>query len=332
MDIEESVRNLSYSPEGDHLSIETVYRLVIADILPQYDKIVYLDCDTIILKDIALLCMQDIGDSVLGAVRGRINESLAEYCRNTLEVAPSEYFNAGVLIVNARQFKKQDIQGKCFALLNSRGRDFKMHDQDVLNIACQNQVMFLDQRWNFRWMHIAFNMRPLLFENGLDLDEVMSDSCIIHYNGGIKPWARPDIEMAEYFWRYARNSIYYEEILLKNFKNPDATDCFKNYIFPFKSIKRNKKIILYGAGRVGAAFYNQLKSTQYGDLLLWCDKNYKNIKTSPRIMNPMLIRDFPYDYIVIAVKDENVAQDIKNDLIGMGVSDTRIIWENPSSF
>ena len=47
---------------------ETYYRLMAADVLPEEDKIVYLDCDIVVLEDVAHLYAVDMGDALLGAV------------------------------------------------------------------------------------------------------------------------------------------------------------------------------------------------------------------------------------------------------------------------
>ena len=36
---------------------------------------------------------------------------------------------------------------------------------------------------------------------------------IIHYAGGDKPWQKPDMDLSEYFWKYAKDSGYHEIIL-----------------------------------------------------------------------------------------------------------------------
>ena len=326
IDVTEELRELDYSPDG-HVSVETVYRMVIPDVLPQYEKIIYLDCDLIVLQDIAQLYAQDIGDSILGATREIAFDWLVEHARNTLKIEPSDVFNAGVLIINSRKFKEQIIKRKCFDLL-AGDTYFRVWDQDVLNIVCRNSVRFIDRRWNCGWGNAALNARSNSFAGSRTLDEIEADACIIHYHTYLKPWFRPDIDLAEYFWKYARESTFYEEILFRNF-NRNIFNCFEKYLFPFNAIEKGANIALYGAGRVGEAFFQQLKATCYANVLMWCDKNYRNMRGEEKISDPLMIHNIPYDYVLIAVKNEKTAEEIKDELIAIGIDENKIVWISP---
>ena len=46
---------------------EIYFRLMAADVLPEEDKVLYMDCDVIVREDVAHLYAEDIGDALLGA-------------------------------------------------------------------------------------------------------------------------------------------------------------------------------------------------------------------------------------------------------------------------
>lgn len=323
-DVSENLKGVDYLPTG-YPSAETLYRIVAAEIFSeQYEKIVYLDCDLIVLRDIALLHAHDLKDSVLGAAKEMLSVALAEYVEQTLGIHSKDYFNAGVLLINTHKFEEFAIRKKCFELLMS-GKTLKYADQDALNIACEGLVEFIEKRWNADWAYKRLNMQ---INPDVRMDDAMNEPNIVHYITDMKPWRRPDLEFSEYFWKYARKSVFYEEILFRNF-NENRYNCFARHLFPFNSVKKGKSIILYGAGSVGEAFYRQLQITRYAVLLAWCDKNYKNLKGENLISNPAFIRKLPYDYIVIAVKSKTIADEIRCDLIGMGVDETKIVWTYP---
>ncbi len=114
------------------------------------------------------------------------------------------------------------------------------------------------------------------------------------------------------------------ELHLKKYKSKSQSG---GYLFPFNKIPVNKKIILYGAGKVGQSYYEQLKRLNYGDVVAWVDKNselYSNLGISSidKIKNVI-----EYDYIVIAVKRPEVAKVIRHNLISlMNVREEKIIW------
>ena len=89
-----------------------------------------------------------------------------------------------------------------------------------------------------------------------------------------------------------------------------------------------KKVILYGAGRVGKDYYQQICRYRQCNIVGWVDQtkqkiDYFNIISKEEIIN------INFDLIIIAVKDANVAKEIKDDLILIGIDATKISWDEP---
>lgn len=97
--------------------------------------------------------------------------------------------------------------------------------------------------------------------------------------------------------------------------------------FPFEKINKDDRIVLYGAGNVGTAYFRQIVCSHYGEVVLWVDKNYKDY--DHLVNEPEKISEVEYDKIVISVANGNVAQKIREYLLSVGVEDKKIIWENP---
>lgn len=92
--------------------------------------------------------------------------------------------------------------------------------------------------------------------------------------------------------------------------------------FPFEKIPRYSDIVLYGAGKIGKEYYKQLVDSKYANNILWCDKNPSN----KEISLPEMIFKEKYDYIVVAIKDENVIAEVVDYLCANGVDKERIIY------
>lgn len=91
----------------------------------------------------------------------------------------------------------------------------------------------------------------------------------------------------------------------------------------------NKKIILYGAGKVGKIAYEQLKKFGY-EIVLWVDKNYKYYQDiNMPVVAVERLMDKEYDLIYIAVSEQEVAERIKIELIEKGISGNKLIWKEP---
>ena len=104
-------------------------------------------------------------------------------------------------------------------------------------------------------------------------------------------------------------------------------------MYTIKNINKlfDKKIVIYGAGRVGFEFYNQLINYKNISIEEWVDSfPEKSIYKYCNIKSPDVLRNILYDYILIAVKNENTANEIKGKLKSMGIKEEKIIWEYPN--
>ena len=183
-----------------HFSIVTYYRLFIASLFPQYDKIVYLDCDLVVLGDIAKLYHTELGENILGAAPEQFVQNTPEfrvYAEKAVGVDPDGYFNAGVLLMNLDQFRKNDIEKKFVDLITEYDFDLLDPDQAYLNYLCLGKILMLPNGWNKEPM-------PLGCEGNKN---------IVHYALYKKPWQYDDVMDGEYFWNYAKKSPFYDEIL-----------------------------------------------------------------------------------------------------------------------
>ena len=94
------------------------------------------------------------------------------------------------------------------------------------------------------------------------------------------------------------------------------------YLLPYKD--KGKKIVLYGAGRIGKDFCKQVINA--GMTCYWTDSNWKKIDNSCIIsVEEALKKEF--DKIVIAIKNEEIVQNVCNELKNKGVPESKIIWD-----
>ena len=201
VDISSHLKNIkSHFKDVYHFSIVTYYRLFIASLFPQYDKVIYLDCDLVVLGDISKLYYTPIGDNILGAAPEQYVQNTAEfrsYASIALGVNPDDYVNAGVLLINLKEFKKNNIEEKFTEMITKYNFDLLDPDQAYLNYLCQDKIYMLPNGWNKEPL-------PLPCEG---------EKNIVHYALYKKPWQDDDVMDGEYFWHYAKESPFYQQIL-----------------------------------------------------------------------------------------------------------------------
>lgn len=209
-----------------HLSVETYYRLIIPELMPDYHKIMYLDCDMVADRDVAELYDMDLDGRVIAAakdidVAGQVNldkNGWKNYAADTLGLdSPFDYFQAGVLIIDLDALRK--ITSSDAMIRMAVEHSYRCHDQDIMNIICKNRVNYIPQVWNtlMDWQEPGRSRMDILKMAPRALyteySAARNHPYIIHFSGYQKPWDCIDCDFAEYFWKYARLSPWYEVIL-----------------------------------------------------------------------------------------------------------------------
>ncbi len=110
---------------------------------------------------------------------------------------------------------------------------------------------------------------------------------------------------------------------------PFFTDIISNFYIPNINDFLGKKIVLYGAGNVGKDFKKQLNAEKNIDVIIWVDSAPKD---DIEVLSPKEIKDYDYDCILIAVKAEVMADEIRQSLVDLGIDNRKIIWEEPISW
>jgi len=213
-DVSKHLENYKFMlPQLEHVSMETYYRLLIPSIFSNYAKVIWLDSDIIVKKDISELYKVDIQSNFIAGCtdigwRLQYNENRRSqiYAASTLKLSKhSNYFQAGVLVFNIgeinKKFKKEDI------LEAATKHNYQFADQDILNMLFNGNVYYLDINWN-----ICSNVYEVIYTDDTNIylpqelralyKEAHKNPYIIHYAGGVKPWDDISMDFAHEFWKF----------------------------------------------------------------------------------------------------------------------------------
>lgn len=186
----------------DYYTNTTYFRLFLPELYPQYNKVLYLDSDIIVLGDISKLYNTHMGTNLVAAAPDDIiqcNKVFQDYAELVVGVAKyKHYFNAGVLLMNLHELRKFNFQEK-FLYLLEKVKFSVAQDQDYLNRLCKGRVTLISHDWDVM-PYVNTETKP-------------EDIKLIHYNFAYKPWHFEDVVYNEYFWEYAKKTEFYEEIL-----------------------------------------------------------------------------------------------------------------------
>lgn len=215
------------APTTEQWSLEIYYRLFLTEILPDSaDRILYLDCDIIINKDISKLYNGDFDNNHLmvckdvNGTRTKFTDTETLMFRDIYN-DPTDYFNSGVLLINIAAMRKDGINfSKYFEVMKEYNFDLAMPDQDLLNFVHAGKIIHEDYE--------KYNMMPIAAsKTNIDYDWAIENTCIYHFAEG-KPWEIADHIHSKYetlWWNYAKKTPVYKA-LIKTY-----TESFDNRFF-----------------------------------------------------------------------------------------------------
>lgn len=188
-------------PENMHFSLETYFRLKLPDFFPDFDKVLYIDCDVTVLGDVKELWELDIA-GVYAAVCEDIVpvEHLREF------IGDFANFNAGVMVINLKKWREDRISQKCFDFIEHHSEKIFFVDQDVLNSMLIPKINYFPRFWNLEYMPLNDVVSGLYSEQEIRL---------IHHISRMKPWNTPFGHIyADKYFKYLAKTPWWHHILL----------------------------------------------------------------------------------------------------------------------
>ena len=225
LNVAQKVAGLNFYINGDRLSQETYYGLLMPWFLPRFSYAIIMDCDMIVKEDIAQLYAQDISSVMAGAVNdvifqgllNDVNTDTYEYCTKVLGIEdPYQCFNGGLIYLNMERFRAAYTLKTIQNYINHY--KLRIVDQDIFNVLLQKQVTFLDARWNHMivspgWVEDNLSYAPA---SGQEIfQKARKKPYIIHYANVVKPWENPEVEFGDDFWYIAKHTPFYEMLLVR---------------------------------------------------------------------------------------------------------------------
>ena len=209
-----------------HFTVESYYRLLLPNILPELEMIIYVDGDTVVDGDILELWNENLEGKVAGVVQ---DLHLGDYKERlkTFEFNDNRYFNAGILLLKLKEFSKLYTLETLPKIINNLFTKFKNNkiswyaDQEVLNYLLNGKKLakFLNVKYNLE--ENSFNLYFYFESYGQDCHnlvewiEANKKPVIIHYCGSKKPWHLKNEMILSVHWR-----LYYKYKALTPFYNP----------------------------------------------------------------------------------------------------------------
>ena len=188
-------------PKVCWVSTSAWFRIKIADLCEDCDKVLYLDCDTIVRKPLTDLFQTDLGDNYVATVNYK--------CPSYLKLKSNTYFNSGVILINCKKWRNDNVFDKIDKYSRENCTKIKCADQDVLNIITDEKKIFLPEEYNYCEPH--FRLKEFKHKN--------IDPIIVHFTGP-NPNRFTCINSYKQEWlEYAIKTPCYDEFVNQNIFN-----------------------------------------------------------------------------------------------------------------
>ena len=320
----------------EHISVPTYFRLLIPELLPRHDWCIYLDSDMIVLDDLARLrdeCLTAVGPSFAECYLAAVQdipiqvEELGWSITHLHSIGRKNglgYFNGGMLVLNLDKLRRDRMVSVFLSQVN---KNYYYGDQDILNLTCAGQILYLPARYN---LGVYYMGNRFVADRGCRNEEDWWDTMrgrpvICHFLGPDKPWNRIETVWANLWYEMASclpRTAYVREQLEEcaaHRVDHSRRDLFEN-------AKQAEDLILYGFTPSARLLCDDLLAMGFANIRFFCDKDpaktglfHSGIVCRGRDA----LAGLPEEAMIVICAQKPWAQ-IKQELEGMGVKSSRL--------
>lgn len=193
----ENTFTLGSHPGG---AAETYLKLLVGECLPEsVTKVIFLDADVVVCKNLLDLWNTSLNGMLLGAVadsRWQCKRMARLPILDANVFTDGAYFNAGVMVIDLAAWRAEDVYNQAVQCA-SRFRDYLyIVDQDLLNCVVKGDYFRLDPSWNLLELYGTAYQRywnmvaPAVYSSDI-LGRASQSPAIVHYSSFPKPWDGP---------------------------------------------------------------------------------------------------------------------------------------------
>ena len=224
-------------PLSHWVTVQAWFRIKLPDMCHDLNKILYLDCDTLILDDLSELFSRDLSGKYLAGVKDVWGVN--KYCKR-LDMTSGVYVNSGMLLFNAEYCRQENFFDKIVDFAKNNAKIIEFCDQDSINkIADENKIV-LHPKFNFMdtwWRGGYYEFEGKEEEEYLEAKE----KPVIAHLTGLKPAFKGcGNKFKDKWWEYAKLTNIYSELKYDYEKSKVPTEPLKDKLFSIKNKYKGK--------------------------------------------------------------------------------------------
>ena len=210
------------------ISLSSYARLFVGEMLPSdVDRVLYMDCDMLVLEDISELWNTNLDDNLIGAVQDQVSRKSKTAIGLDLS---DNYFNAGLLLIDLKKWRDENMGEKCIQFIDEHEGRVIHHDQGVLNGLLKHRWLRLPLKFNVMTIHYILSYKKIKryfkekssFYQVNDIIEAKNQPVILHYTPSFTshPWEHNCKHPLRYLYNVVQNMTPWADFPLENEKSP----------------------------------------------------------------------------------------------------------------
>jgi lipopolysaccharide biosynthesis glycosyltransferase len=208
----------------------TYARLFIPKLFREYEKVLFIDTDTVVESDLAILVETKLGNNLVAAVKDIVMEGFVKfgtvaqsdcgiqtaknYVQKTLAMPDTDkYFQGGIIVFNIEQMNVENTFNK---LMNElKGKQYWFLDQDIMNKVFYDRVYYLPLEWNVYHGngHTDIFYPNLKFSTYMRFLKARENPNMIHFAGENKPWNTDKVDFYDNFIKNIQGTPWEKEVM-----------------------------------------------------------------------------------------------------------------------
>ncbi len=219
-------------PLSHWVTVQAWFRIKLPDMCPDLDKILYLDCDTLVLGDLSDLFNTDINNKYYAGVKDVWN--VEKHCKR-LGITSGVYVNSGMLLLNAEYCRQEKFFDKIVDFANNNTKIIQYCDQDSINKIADKKSIVLNPKFNFMDTWWRGGYYEFWGDEELEYIEARKEPIIVHLTGLKPAFKGCGNRFKDKWWEYAKMTNIYTELKEDYENSKEPKEPLKDKIFSIKN-------------------------------------------------------------------------------------------------
>jgi lipopolysaccharide biosynthesis glycosyltransferase len=204
---------------ANHLSVAAYYRLMIPELVPEAERVLYVDSDVLFRKSPAPLWGIGLGSNLIAAVRSVNYPSICTWGAmdhwRELGLSPrASYFNSGLMMIDVSGWNRESVGPRVVDFAGSKFTNGANFDQQALNAILAERWLELAPSWNLQSPLLDDRKGVHLLYDDAALDAARHDPAVVHFSDRPKPWHRDCTHPLRDDWRRVANDTSFAPVTL----------------------------------------------------------------------------------------------------------------------